>query len=196
MAPYLLLDGHSLAYRAWFALAESQLATASGQETQAVYGFAGMLARLLEDHSPAGMAVAFDRPEPTFRDSIATDYKAGRAPTPPSLREQINLIRNMVETLGVPVVDLSGFEADDVLATMAVRLAEAGEDVIIVTGDRDTYQLVSDPHVRVLYNRRGVTDYVLYDEAGIEERTGVRPARYPFLAALRGDPSDNLPGVP
>ena len=196
MAPYLLLDGHSLAFRAWFALQEANLVTSSGQETQAVYGFAGMLGRLLEDHSPAGLAVAFDRPEPTFRDEIAADYKAGRAATPESLRDQIGLIRRMVELMGVPVVELSGFEADDVIATMARRLDEAGEDVVIVTGDRDTYQLVHDPHVKVLYNRRGVTDYVLYDEAGIEERTGVRPEKYPFLAALRGDPSDNLPGVP
>jgi DNA polymerase-1 len=196
MATYLLLDGHSLAYRAWFALQEADLTTASGQKTAAVYGFSGMLGRLLEDHSPAGMAVAFDRPEPTFRDAIADDYKAGRAATPEPLREQIDLIRRLVETMGVPVVELAGYEADDVLATLATALEAAGHDVIIVTGDRDSYQLVQDPHVRVLYNRRGVTDYVLYDEAGIEERTGVRPSRYPMLAALRGDPSDNLPGVP
>jgi DNA polymerase I len=196
MATYLLLDGHSLAYRAWFALQEADLTTASGQKTAAVYGFAGMLGRLLEDHSPAGMAVAFDRPEPTFRDAIADDYKAGRAATPEPLREQFELIRRLVETMGLPVVELVGYEADDVIATLATRLEQEGEDVIIVTGDRDAYQLVHDPHIRVLYNRRGVTDYVLYDEAGIEERTGVRPELYPMLAALRGDPSDNLPGVP
>jgi DNA polymerase-1 len=196
VATYLLLDGHSLAFRAWFALQEADLTTASGQKTAAVYGFAGMLGRLLEDHSPAGMAVAFDRPEPTFRDDIADDYKAGRAETPEPLREQIDLIRRMVETIGVPVVELAGYEADDIIATLATALEEGGQDVIIVTGDRDSYQLVNDPHVKVLYNRRGVTDYVLYDEAGIQERTGVPPAKYPFLAALRGDPSDNLPGVP
>ena len=196
VALYLLLDGHSLAYRAWFALQETQMATASGQLTAAVYGFAGMLGRLLEDHSPAGMAVAFDRSEPTFRDAIAEDYKAGRAETPEPLREQFGLIRRMVETMGVPVVEAVGYEADDVLATLTAWLESEGHDVIVVTGDRDTYQLVHDPHVRVLYNRRGVTDYILYDEAGIKERTGVSPALYPLLAALRGDPSDNLPGVP
>ena len=196
VAPYLLLDGHSLAFRAWFALQEANLVTSSGQETQAVYGFAGMLGRLLEDHSPAGLGVAFDRPEPTFRDLMEAEYKAGRAATPLSLKEQIGLIRQMVELMGVPVLELPGFEADDVIATLSTRLDEAGEDVIIVTGDRDSYQLVHDPHVKVLYNRRGVTDYVLYDESGIEERTGVRPEKYPFLASLRGDPSDNLPGVP
>ncbi|MGH9303280.1 MAG: 5'-3' exonuclease, partial [Acidimicrobiales bacterium] len=196
MAPYLVLDGYSLAFRAWFALADADLVTASGQNTAAVYGFAGMLARLLEDHSPVGMAVAFDAPGPTFRDEIDTAYKAGRSETPEPLREQFDLIRQMVETMGVPVVEARGYEADDVIATLAGRLEAAGEDVVIVTGDRDTYQLVRDPHVKVLYNRRGVTDYVLYDEEGIEERTGVRPELYPMLAALRGDPSDNLPGVP
>ena len=108
----------------------------------------------------------------------------------------MGLVRQLVETLRVPVVDLPGYEADDVIATLATQAAARGDDVIIVTGDRDTYQLVEDPHVKVLYNRRGVSDYVLYDEAGIEERTGVTPARYPQYAALRGDPSDNLPGVP
>jgi DNA polymerase-1 len=196
VARYLLLDGHSLAYRAWFALQEAQLTTASGQETQAVFGFASMLARLLEDQSPTGMAVAFDRREPTFRDALAASYKAGRPQTPEPLVEQLGLIRRMVETLGVPAVDAEGYEADDVIATLAARLSAEGHEVIIVTGDRDAYQLVHDPLVKVLYNRRGVTDYVLYDEAGIEEKTGVRPELYPFLAALRGDPSDNLPGVP
>ncbi len=192
----LLLDGHSLAYRAWFALQEAQLSTASGQETQAVYGFVSMLAKLLEDQSPTGMAVAFDRRGPTFRDGLSSTYKAGRAVTPEPLLEQIELIRKLVEILGVPAVDAEGYEADDVIATLATRLSTEGHEVVIVTGDRDAYQLVHDPLVKVLYNRRGVTDYVLYDEAGIEERTGVRPALYPFLAALRGDPSDNLPGVP
>jgi DNA polymerase-1 len=192
----LLLDGHSLAYRAWFALQEAQLSTASGQETQAVYGFVSMLAKLLEDQSPTGMAVAFDRSGPTFRDALAATYKAGRPVTPEPLLEQIELIRRLVETLGVPAVDAEGYEADDVIATLATSLAAEGHEIVIVTGDRDAYQLVRDPLVKVLYNRRGVTDYVLYDEAGIEERTGVRPGLYPFLASLRGDPSDNLPGVP
>src|ERR1019366_4169901 len=192
----LLLDGHSLAYRAWFALQEAQLSTASGQETQAVYGFVSMLAKLLEDQSPTGMAVAFDRRGPTFRDALAATYKAGRPVTPEPLLEQIELIRRLVETLGVPAVDAEGYEADDVIATLATSLAAEGHEVVIVTGDRDAYQLVRDPLVKVLYNRRGVTDYVLYDEAGIKARTGVSPELYPFLAALRGDPSDNLAGVP
>ncbi|MGA2531204.1 MAG: DNA polymerase I [Acidimicrobiales bacterium] len=110
--------------------------------------------------------------------------------------EQIGLIRRLVETLGVPAIDAEGYEADDVIATLASRLSAEGHEVVIVTGDRDAYQLVRDPFIKVLYNRRGVTDYVLYDEAGIKDKTGVVPDLYPFLAALRGDPSDNLPGVP
>ena len=124
-----------------------------------------------------------------------TDYKAGRAEAPDILRQQMGLVRQVVDVLHVPTVELAGYEADDVIATLATRARDRGDDVVIVTGDRDTYQLVEDPHVKVLYNRRGVSDYVLYDEAGIKERTGVTPAEYPAYAALRGDPSDNLPGV-
>jgi DNA polymerase-1 len=196
LGTYLLLDGHSLAYRAWFALAETQMATASGQETAAVYGFITMTTRLLNDHHPEGMAVAFDLRKPTFRDSIAVDYKAGRTAAPDTFHAQVELIRQYVTHLGVPVIETEGYEADDVIATLATRLAAGSDDVIIVTGDRDAYQLVEDPRVKVLYNRRGVTDYVLYDEAGIAERTGVAPKLYPVYASLRGDTSDNLPGVP
>src|SRR5205085_2923208 len=195
VAKLLLLDGNSLAYRAFFAL-PTDMATMSGQVTNAVFGFTSMLVNLLKDHRPEGIAVAFDRPEPTFRHELVSDYKAGRAEAPDILRQQMGLVRQVVETLRIPVVEVAGFEADDVIATLATQARDRGDDVIIVTGDRDTYQLVEDPHVRVLYNRRGVSDYVLYDEAGIQERTGVMPEKYPEYAALRGDPSDNLPGVP
>ncbi len=195
MAVVMLLDGHSLAYRAFFAL-PTDLATASGQVTNAVFGFTSMLINLLKDHRPDSIAVAFDRPEPTFRHTLVPDYKAGRSAAPDILRQQMGLVRQVVETLHIPIVEAVGFEADDVIATLAAEGRDRGDDVIVVTGDRDAYQLVEDPHVRVLYNRRGVSDYVLYDEAGIVERTGVTPALYPQYAALRGDPSDNLPGVP
>ena len=170
--------------------------TAAGQETQAVYGFISMATKLIDDFKPDGVAVAFDLSGPTFRDALVDDYKGGRDPMPAPLREQMEFIRQFSSALGATVVDAEGFEADDVLGTLARRLGAESNEVIIVTGDRDTYQLVADPYVRVLYNRRGVTDYVLYDEAGIVDRTGVTPAKYPLLAALRGDPSDNLPGVP
>ena len=172
------------------------MATASGQVTNAVYGFTSMLVNLLKDHRPDQLIATFDRPEPTFRHEMVPDYKAGRAQAPDILRQQMGLVRQLIETLHVPLVEQIGFEADDVIATLATQAAARGDDVLIVTGDRDTYQLVEDPHVKVLYNRRGVSDYALYDEAGIEARTGVTPARYPEYAALRGDPSDNLPGVP
>ena len=195
MALLMLLDGNSLTYRAFFAL-PTDLATASGQVTNAVYGFTSMLVNLIKDHKPDYLVVAFDRPEPTFRHELVAGYKATRSAAPDILRQQMGLVRQLVETMRIPVVEAPGYEADDVLATLATRAAAEGDDVIVVTGDRDTYQLVEDPHLKVLYNRRGVSDYVLYDEAGILERTGVTPAQYPDFASLRGDPSDNLPGVP
>jgi DNA polymerase-1 len=193
--PLLLIDGNSLTYRAFFAL-PTDLATASGQVTNAVFGFTSMLINLMRDHGHRRMAVAFDRPEPTFRHEQYDEYKAGRSAAPDILRQQMGLVREVVETLGITVLDLAGYEADDIIATLATQGRDAGLDVIVVTGDRDVYQLVEDPHVKVLYNRRGVSDYVLYDEAGIEDRTGVPPRLYLQYAALRGDTSDNLPGVP
>ncbi|MFZ4811098.1 MAG: DNA polymerase I [Ilumatobacteraceae bacterium] len=191
----LLLDGNSLTYRAFFAL-PTDMATASGQVTNAVFGFTSMLINLLKDHQPDGIMVAFDRPEPTFRHEMNVEYKAQREAAPDILRQQMGLVRQVLEALRIHTFDLAGWEADDIIATIAERAKGEGHDVLIVTGDRDSYQLVSDPHVRVLYNRRGVSDYALYDEAGIEEKTGVTPELYPQYAALRGDPSDNLPGVP
>jgi DNA polymerase-1 len=191
----LLLDGHSLAFRAFYAL-PTDLATRAGTITNAVYGFTSMLVKVLTDEKPDYIAVVFDTAAPTFRDEMDADYKAGRKETPDVFSSQMPLIREVLDTLQVPVLELEGVEADDVIATLATRAAADGLDTVIVTGDRDTYQLVRDPHVKVLYNRRGVSDYVLYDEAGIKERTGVTPAQYPDYAALRGDTSDNLPGVP
>jgi DNA polymerase-1 len=193
--PLILLDGMSLAFRAYFAL-PPDLATSAGVVTNAVHGFASMVVNLVRDHRPVGLAVAFDLPGDTFRDSIVEDYKGGRSETPPDLPPQFDMIRTVLESLAIPVLTSAGYEADDVLATLATEARDRGHPVIIVTGDRDSYQLVEDPYVRVLYNRRGVSDYALYDEAGIAERTGVPPTKYPLLAALRGDPSDNLPGVP
>ncbi len=190
----MLVDGNSLVYRAFFAVPED-MTTASGQVTNAVYGFTRMLLTLLRDHQPDRLGVAFDRREPTFRHERVSSYKANREETPEALRQQMGLVRQLVDTLGITAVDHAGVEADDVIATLATEARDRGENVIVVTGDRDAYQLVEDPHIRVLYNKRGVSDYALYDEAGIEERTGVKPSDYVAYAALRGDPSDNLPGV-
>ena len=190
----MLIDGNSLTYRAFFAL-PTDMATASGQVTNAVFGFTSMLINLMRDHAPDNIAVSFDLPTPTFRHERIPTYKEGRKETPDILRQQMGLVRQVIETLQIPIVEAEGFEADDVLATLATQAQAAGDDVIVVTGDRDVYQLVEDPHIKVLYNKRGVSDYALYDEAGIEERTGVKPSDYVIYAALRGDPSDNLPGV-
>src|SRR5437667_822457 len=196
MSKLLLLDGHSLAYRAFYAL-PTDLATRTGTITNAVYGFTSMLIKMLGDEKPEYIAVAFDTGAPTFRDEMDAEYKAGRKETPDVFSSQLPLIHEVLEALAIPVLEVEGVEADDVIATLAEQAAGEGIDTVIVTGDRDTYQLVRDPHVKVLYNRRGVSDYVLYDEAGIVERTGgVTATQYPDYAALRGDNSDNLPGVP
>lgn len=192
---YMLIDGNSLAYRAFHAL-PTDLVTASGQVTNAVFGFTSMFINLVRDHQPDAIAVAFDRPEPTFRHEADPNYKANRDAAPDILRQQLGLVRQVVDTLGVAAIEKVGVEADDIIATLATQARDRGDDVLIVTGDRDSYQLVEDPHIKVVYNKRGVSDYALYDEAGILERTGVHPRSYVQYAALRGDPSDNLPGVP
>ncbi|MEZ5244067.1 MAG: DNA polymerase I [Acidimicrobiales bacterium] len=195
MAKVMLIDGNSLTYRAFFAL-PTDMATASGQVTNAVFGFTSMLINLIKDHQPDHIGVAFDRPEPTFRHEMTPTYKAQRDSAPDILRQQMGLVREVLDSLKIPSIDMVGFEADDIIATLATQGRDRGDDVIVVTGDRDSYQLVEDPHIKVLYNKRGVSDYALYDEAGILERTGVKPVDYVQYAALRGDNSDNLPGVP
>ncbi len=195
MTDLLLIDGHSLAYRAFYALPDD-MKTASGQVTNAVYGFTSVLVNLLRDHRPGRVAVAFDLPGGTFRHERLDSYKANRSAPPEIFRQQLGLLREVLSALGVRTVEAPGFEADDVLATLATEAAGRGLDVAVVTGDRDAFQLVSDPHVTVLYPRRGMSDPDRYDEQGIEARTGVRPVDYVTYAALRGDTSDNLPGVP
>src|SRR4051812_1020697 len=197
MSKLLLLDGHSLAYRAFYAL-PADLATKNGTVTNAVYGFTSMLTKVLADEQPDYIGVAFDAPGgSTYRKELDTEYKANRKETPDLFRSQLPLIHEVLDTLEITQLEIPGVEADDVIATLTVQAADAGIDVVIVTGDRDSYQLVKDPHVKVLYNKRGVSDYALYDEAGIAERClGVTPAQYLDYASLRGDTSDNLPGVP
>ncbi len=195
MPTLMLIDGNSLVYRAFHAL-PPDLATSSGQITNAVLGFTSMLINLVRDHKPDGIAVAFDRPEPTFRHEQVTTYKANREKAPDVLREQMGLVRQLLDAIGLPVIEKVGFEADDIIATLATQARDAKITALVVTGDRDSYQLVSDPYIRVIYNKRGVSDYANYDEAGILERTGVTPQMYVQYAAMRGDNSDNLPGVP
>lgn len=195
MALIFALDGNSLAHRAFHALPE-EMVTSSGQMTNAVFGFTSMLTSVVTRQRPDALVVAFDLPGSTFRDSVIDTYKAGRAKPPQVFYDQLELIREVVKALAIPVLEAGGYEADDVLATVATRGRDLGHDVVIVTGDRDAFQLVEDPHVRVMYNLRGVSEHVIYDEAGVIARTGVPPQRYAIYAALRGDKSDNLPGVP
>ena len=194
MPTLALLDGHSLAYRAFYAL-PPDLATRSGQVTNAVYGFTSMLIRLLGDHSPEGLAVAWDVGRSTFRTEAYPEYKAQRAATPDDFRSQLPLIGGVLEAMGVAQVRREGYEADDVIASLVRRVGEEGWDVLVVSGDRDCFQLVG-PRVRVVYTRRGITDTVMVDADWVEQKYGIRPDQYLDYAALRGDNSDNLPGVP
>ncbi len=194
MPTLALLDGHSLAYRAFYALPDD-LATRSGQVTNSVYGFTRMLLKLLADHHPEAVAVAWDVARETFRTEVYEDYKAQRTAAPDVFRSQLPLIREVLDALGISQVQLGGYEADDLIATLAGRAVAEGWEVVVVSGDRDTFQLIDD-RVRVLYTRRGISDTVLADAAWVEERFGVPPERYPDYAALRGDTSDNLPGIP
>ena len=189
-----LLDGHSLSFRAFFAL-PTELATTSGQVTNAVYGFTSMLIKLLAEEKPDYIAVAFDKGRPTIRLQQYADYKAGRAEAPDEFRQQLGLIREVLETLRIPIVEVEGHEADDALATLALRAAERGLDAVIVTADRDFFQLVR-PGVDVLFNRRGISDIVRYDVEAVKARFGLPPEKYLDYVALKGDTSDNIPGVP
>ncbi|MFG1701953.1 DNA polymerase I [Nonomuraea sp. M3C6] len=191
----LLLDGHSLAYRAFYALKDANLMTTDGQHTEAVYGFTSMLTNILRDEQPTHVAVAFDRSEPTFRHEEYSDYKANRSETPEDFRGQMQLIFELLDTLRIPRLSKAGFEADDLIATLATRAGEQGMDVLIVTGDRDALQLVNE-HVTVLMTRRGISDMTRFTPEAVEEKYGLTPAQYPDFAALRGDPSDNLLSIP
>jgi DNA polymerase-1 len=194
MAKLALLDGHSLAYRAFYAL-PPDLATPSGQVTNAVFGFTSMLIKLLDDESPDAVAVAWDRKEPTFRKEQYAEYKANRETAPDLFRSQIPLIHEVLDAMEIPQVSLAGYEADDIIATLVRRARDLDYDVLVVTGDRDAFQLSSND-VTVMYTRRGISDTVHATPAWIEERYGIGPDRYVEYAALRGDTSDNLPGVP
>jgi DNA polymerase-1 len=191
----LLVDGHSLAYRAFFALPVENFSTTTGQPTNAVYGFTSMLINVLRDEQPSHIAVAFDESKPTFRHEKYAEYKAGRSQTPDDFRGQVSLIREVLAALAIPTVTAPGYEADDVIATLATRGEAEGMQVLVLTGDRDTYQLVDDS-VTVLMTRKGISEMTRFTPEAVEEKYGIAPQRYPDFAALRGDPSDNLPSIP
>ena len=189
-----LLDGHSLSYRAFFALPPS-LATTSGQVTNAVYGFTSMLIKLLAEERPDLIAVAFDVGKPTVRLDKYAEYKAGRPETPDEFRQQLGLIVEVLETLRIPVIGIEGHEADDAIATLALRALEQGIEVVIVTADRDFFQLVR-PGLTVMFNVKGISDIRRYDVRAVTDRFGLPPEKYLDYVALKGDASDNIPGVP
>lgn len=191
----LLIDGHSVAYRAFFALPVQNFSTSTGQVTNAVFGFTSMLINLLRDWRPTHIGVAFDVSRRSFRTEAYEDYKATRDASPAEFRGQVELIKEVLDAMRVLHLEKAGFEADDLLATLATRAEREGMDVRVCTGDRDTFQLVTD-RVHVLYPRKGVSDLLDLDPAGVEEKYLVAPERYPELAALVGETSDNLPGVP
>ncbi len=191
----LLLDGHSLAYRAFFALPVENFSTTTGQPTNAVYGFTSMLINVLRDEAPTHLGVAFDVSRQTFRSEEYAEYKANRSKSPDEFKGQVSLVKEVLEALRVVTIEKDGFEADDVIATLATQAEAAGFDVLICSGDRDAFQLVSD-HVTVLYPRKGVSDLARMTPAAVFDKYGVQPDRYPDLAAMVGETSDNLPGVP
>ena len=191
----LLIDGHSMAYRAFFALPAENFTTAQGQHTNAIYGFATMLISLLKDEKPTHVAVAFDVSRKTFRTEIFPEYKANRAKTPDEFRSQMSFLHDLVKGFGISQFEIEGYEADDIIATITKRAEKEGAEVLICTGDRDSFQLVSDK-TTVLYPKRGVSEMARMTPAAVIAKYGMTPDQYPDFAALRGDPSDNLPSVP
>ncbi|WP_141910467.1 DNA polymerase I [Micromonospora sp. A202] len=191
----LLVDGHSMAYRAFFALPVENFSTTTGQPTNAVYGFTSMLINVLRDEQPTHIVVAFDVSRHSFRTDKYAEYKAGRSETPTDFKGQVSLVKEVLAALQIPVVEKEGFEADDVIATLACQARDQGMTVLISSGDRDAFQLVDD-QITVLYPRKGVSDLARMDPAAIEAKYGVPPQQYRDLAALVGETSDNLPGIP
>ena len=191
----LLIDGHSLAYRAFYALPAENFVTSSGQHTNAIYGFASMLINLITSEKPTHIATAFDVSRKTFRSERFSEYKANRSVTPDEFRSQTSYLFDLVHGFGIRHFAVEGFEADDIIATLAKRAEADGFEVLICTGDRDSFQLINSK-TTVLYPKRGVTDLARMTPDAVIEKYGLTPAQYPDFAALRGDPSDNLPSIP
>ena len=191
----MLLDGNSLAFRAFFALPAENFKTKNGLTTNAVYGFTAMLINLLRDEAPSHIAAAFDVSRQTFRSDRYPEYKATRSATPDEFRGQIDITKEVLNAMGITVLAEPGFEADDIIATLATQADDAGYRVLVVTGDRDSLQLVN-PNITVLYPIKGVSTLTRFTPEAVQEKYGLTPDQYPDFAALRGDPSDNLPGIP
>ena len=191
----LLIDGHSMAYRAFYALPAENFKTSSGQPTNAIYGFASMIINLVKEEKPTHIAVAFDVSRKTFRTEKFPEYKATRASTPDEFRSQLSYINELVDAFGIKHLEVEGFEADDIIATLSKQAQELGFETLICTGDRDSFQLINKT-TTVLYPKKGVTEMNRMTPEAMFEKYGLTPSQYPDFAALRGDPSDNLPSVP
>ncbi|MCX6445430.1 MAG: DNA polymerase I, partial [Actinobacteria bacterium] len=191
----LLIDGHSMAYRAFFALPAENFTTAQGQHTNAIYGFATMLISLIKEEKPTHIAVAFDVSRKTFRSDIFPEYKANRSKTPDEFRSQMSYLYELVSAFGIQQFEVEGYEADDIIATITKRAEKEQTEVLICTGDRDSFQLVNT-HTTILYPKRGVSEMARMTPQAVQDKYGMTPEQYPDFAALRGDPSDNLPSVP
>jgi DNA polymerase-1 len=191
---FLIMDGHSLAYRAFFAL-PLELQTKKGLHTNAVLGFTRMLLRLLQDESPDYLLVTFDYPAPTFRHQTYSRYKATREKTPGEMTEQMPLVKEILQAFNISFIELEGYEADDLIGTFAVKGEEAGLDTFIVTADADAYQLLT-PKVKVLITRKGISQLEVFSIESLQEKYGLTPGQWIDFKALKGDSSDNIPGVP
>ena len=191
----MLIDGHSMAFRAFYALPTEKFTTTTGQATNAIYGFLSMLATLLHDEQPTHVAVAFDVGRTTFRTEMFPDYKAQRDETPPEFISQIPILKNLLAALGITTIEKPNYEADDIIATLATTAQPLGFETLIVTGDRDSLQLVNNT-TTVLYPMKGVSVIHRFTPQAVQDKYGLTPEQYPDFAALRGDPSDNLPSVP
>jgi len=188
-----VVDGNSIIHRAFHALPPTMTAP-DGRPTNAAFGFVSMLVKMIADLAPDGVVVAFDRGKPAFRTEALAQYKVHRPPTAEELKAQFPMVKRLLAAMDVPVVELEGWEGDDILGTLARRGHEAGIGVLLVTGDRDAFQLVTDD-VRVVTTKKGITDIAIYGPAEVLERYGVTPAQVPDYLGLKGDTSDNIPGV-
>ena len=190
----VIIDGNSLANRAFYAI-QAKLTTKEGEPPNAVYGFANMLIRLVDEEKPDMIAVAFDKPGPTFRHEEYDEYKATRTGMPDELSSQMPLIKELLSAFRIPVLEIDGYEADDIIGTITKQAEEAGVESLIVTGDKDTLQLVSEL-TRAMGTKRGISEIETYDVEAVRERLGGDPTYVPDIKGLAGDTSDNIPGVP
>ncbi|MFM8627735.1 MAG: 5'-3' exonuclease H3TH domain-containing protein, partial [Candidatus Nanopelagicus sp.] len=191
----LLIDGHSMAYRAFYALPVDNFKTSMGQPTNVIYGFASMLINLINEEQPTHLSVAFDDSRKTFRTEKFPEYKANRVSTPDEFRSQMSLLNEMIDCFGIKHFEQEGYEADDIIASLSKQAQDKKFEVFICTGDRDSFQLVNE-NVTILYPKKGVTEMSRMTPSAVYEKYGLTPKQYPDFAALRGDPSDNLPSIP